>query len=176
MDYAVNVRAVLDAFYIGTGKMDIGLANLCQGMADGKSWERIFTRHSSKVCKAILRVVNECLDTNLKEEIDITIAEKLEGKYSKSEIENLTQKYHSKIKTGINDVDNVQISLSFDMGWQKKATGHTYHIHSGHTYYIDVCGGKVVQMILYSKKCSKCDVAIVMGEEPQEHENCPEII
>ena len=39
MDYAVNVRAVLASFYIGTGGMDIGLANLCQGMAGGKSWE-----------------------------------------------------------------------------------------------------------------------------------------
>ena len=91
MDYAVNVRAVLASFYIGTGGMDIGLASLCQGIAGGKSWERTFTRHSPKVCKAILRVVDECLDANLKEEIDLMIAEKLKGKYSKSEIVSLTK-------------------------------------------------------------------------------------
>ena len=79
MDCAVNVRAVLASFYIGTGGMDIGLANLCQGIAGGKSWERTFTRHSPKVCKANLKVVDESLDANLKDEIDLTIVEKLEG-------------------------------------------------------------------------------------------------
>ena len=36
MDYAVNVRAILASFYIGTGGMDIGLVNSCQGIAGGK--------------------------------------------------------------------------------------------------------------------------------------------
>ena len=107
MDYAVNVRAVLASFYIETGGLDIGLENSCQGMAGGKSWEQTFTRHSPKVCKAILKVVDECLDANLKEEIDLTITEKLERKYSKSKIRSITQKYHAKIKTGINEIDNV---------------------------------------------------------------------
>ena len=38
MDYAVNVRAILASFYIGTGGLDIGLVNSCQGIAGGKSW------------------------------------------------------------------------------------------------------------------------------------------
>lgn len=28
-------------------------------------------------------------------------------------------------------------------------------------------------MLVYSKKCTKCDVAIAMGKEPQDHEDCP---
>ena len=43
MDYAVNVRAILASFYIGTGGMDIGLVNSCQGIAGGKSWGKHFT-------------------------------------------------------------------------------------------------------------------------------------
>ena len=59
------------------------------------------------------------------------------------------------------------------MGWQKKGTGHTYDSMSGHAYYIGVRGGKVICHIVYSKKCSVCDVSIAMGEEPQQHDDCP---
>ena len=173
MDYSVNVRAILASFYIGTGGMDIGLVNSCQGIAGGKSWEKTFYNHSPKICKGIMNVVNATLDANLKEEIDLTIQEKLEDKYSTSEIASLTRKYHAKIKTGIDEVDNVLISLSFDMGWQKKGTGHTYDSMSGHAYYIGVRGGKVIRHIVYSKKCSVCDVSVAMGEEPQQHDDCP---
>ena len=30
-----------------------------------------------------------------------------------------------------------------------------------------------VTLTVYSKKCSVCDVAIAMGKEAQEHEDCP---
>ena len=49
-------------------------------------------------------VVDVTLDANLNEEIDLTIKEKLEDKYSESEIASLTQKFHAKIKTGIDEV------------------------------------------------------------------------
>ena len=54
----------------------------------------------------------------------------------------------------------------------KKGTGHTYDSNSGHAYYIGVRCGKVVGMVVYSKKCTVCDIAIAMGEEPMEHDNC----
>ena len=75
MDYSVNVRAILASFYIGTGGMDIGLVNSCQGIAGGKSWEKTFYNHSPRICKGIMNVVNATLDANLKEEIDLTIQE-----------------------------------------------------------------------------------------------------
>ena len=92
----------------------------------------------------ILKFNQEGLDANLKEEIDLTMKDKLEGKKSKSEIVSLTQKYHDGIKTGIDEIDNLRISVSFDMGWQKKGTGHTYDSNSGHAYFIGVRGGNVI--------------------------------
>ena len=163
MDYSVNVRAIISSFYIGTGGLDIGLNASCLGLKGGKSWERTFNRHSKKVCKAILKVVKEVIAENMKTEIDLTIEEKLRGKYNASEIASLTQKYHAGVKTGIDEVDNVLISVSFDMGWQKKGTGHTYDSNSGHAYFIGCRSGKVIKMLVYSKKCTVCDVAIAMG-------------
>ena len=60
--------------------MDIGLICSCLGLKGGKSWEKTFTRHSSEVCKAIMKVVDRTIDDNLKEEIDLTIKELLKNK------------------------------------------------------------------------------------------------
>ena len=124
--------------------MDIGLVASCLGLKGGKSWERTFTWHSKKVCKSIIKVVNKTINANLKEEIDLTIRQKLEGKKSESEIISLTQKYHDGIKTGISEVNSVRILISFDMGWQKRGTGHTYDSNSGHLYFIGVRGGNAI--------------------------------
>ena len=122
MDYTTNVRAIISSFYVGTGGLDIGLGHSCLGIRGGKNWEKAFTCHSPTVCSAILNVVDEVIAEGLKEEIDLTIKAKLvEKKYSASEIVDLTQKYHKGIGTGIDEVDNVLISILFDMGWQKKA-------------------------------------------------------
>ena len=117
MDYTVNVRSILSSFYIGTGGMDIGLINSCLGVAGGKSWEKNFTRSSPAVCKALMKVVDSTIADNLNEEIDLTIRAKLEDKKSKSEIVSLTQRYHDGIQAGNNEVNNVRITINFDMGW-----------------------------------------------------------
>ena len=122
MDYLANVRAIISLFYLGTGGLDIGLGHSCLGIKGGKNWEKTFTCHSPTVCTAILNVVDKVIAEGLREDIDLTIKDKLEEKnYSVSEIVSLTQKYHKGIKTGINEVDNVLISILFDMRWQKKA-------------------------------------------------------
>ena len=107
----------------------------------------------------------------MKEEITLNIAKKLDGKYSVNEIKSLTQKYHTGVKTGVVEVDNERISVSFDMGWQTNGTGHTYDSNSGHNYCIGCRGGKVVQMLVYSKTCTECDVSIAMVEEPMDHKS-----
>ena len=59
------------------------------------------------------------------------------------------------------------------MGWQKKGTGHTYYSNSGHAYYIGGRSGKVIAMLVYYKKNTKCDLCISMGEVPIVEKYCP---
>ena len=173
MDYSVNIRAVLSSFYVGTGGLDIGLIHSAQGIQGSENWEKTFTRHSPTICKAIIKVVDRSIADNLKEEIKLTITEKLrEMHYTEREIINLPQRQSLRELPWIDNVDHVHISVSFDMGWQKKGTGYTYDSNSGHAYFIGCCSGKVVSMLVYSKKCTKCDIAVAMGEEPMDHENC----
>jgi hypothetical protein len=117
MDYSVNIRAVLSSFCVGTGGLDVGLINSAQGIAGGENWEKSFTRHSPDICRAILRVVARSIKEALTEEITLTISAKLrEQHYTESEVVSLTQKYFKGEKTGVDEVDNVRISISFDMG------------------------------------------------------------
>ena len=71
MDYSANIRAVIASFYVGTGGLDVGLINACQGIAGGKNWEQTFSTHQKIVCDAILKVVDACFADNLKEEIEL---------------------------------------------------------------------------------------------------------
>ena len=77
-------------------------------------------RHSPAVCASILKVVDACFKENLEEEIALT--------------EKETGSRH--------------ISVSFDMGWQRKGTGHTYDSNSGHAYFIGCRSGKCVRYIV----------------------------
>ena len=60
----------------------------------------------------------------LREKGTLAISEILREKYyTECEIINLTQDYFVGDKTGFNKIENVQISISFDMVWQKKGKG-----------------------------------------------------
>ena len=54
------------------------------------------------------------------------------------------------------DLRHVGISLSFDMGWQKRATGRIYDSLSGHGFFIGCLSKNVVEYGLLNKKCSTC--------------------
>ena len=58
VDYEINLRAMMAAFYCGTGGADIAKALSFIGIPSGKSWEQAFTRHSPKMCEIISSVVN----------------------------------------------------------------------------------------------------------------------
>ena len=94
-----------------------------------------------------MKVVDTTIETNLKEETTLTIREKLEWKKSESEIISLTQKHHAESKIGVDEVDNIQISISFYMRCQKMGTRHNCDSNSKHAYYIGVRSGKVVRML-----------------------------
>ena len=118
MDYSVNIRVVLSSFYVGTGGLDVGLINSAQGIAGGENWEKSFTRHSPDIWRTILRVFARSIKDALTEEITLTISENLREKhYAESDAVSLTRIYFKGKKTGVDEVDNVWISIYVDMGW-----------------------------------------------------------
>ena len=57
MDFEVNVRAMMAAFYCGTGAEDISMCASFFGIPGSKLGERAFSRHSSRMCCMITSVV-----------------------------------------------------------------------------------------------------------------------
>jgi len=79
-DYTVNICAILS------------LINSCRGISGSENWEWAYTCHSKLVMKAIIKVVDEIIREVLDKEVSLTIKEKLKGKYTDSEIEELIKK------------------------------------------------------------------------------------
>ena len=54
------------------------------------------------------------------------------------------------------DLQKNGITVSFDMGWQKRSGGHIYDSLSGHGYFLGCLLGNVVSYGVMKKKCSMC--------------------
>ena len=157
LDFALNIRAMLSAFYVGTGGYDIGGTASFLGIPGGRSFERAFHRHSDVVHNVILRECETIMDEAMNGEIIATIKEKLKGSYTDFEIE----KYANNFITGKLDdlpaeIKTVGIAVSYDMGWNKRSTGRVYDSLSGHAFMIGCQTGNVIDMGVSKKKCSTC--------------------
>ena len=51
MDYSANICAVIASFYVGTGGLDVGLINACQGISGGNNR----SRHSLLIKKSFAK-------------------------------------------------------------------------------------------------------------------------
>ena len=61
------------------------------------------------------------------------------------------------------------ISISFDIGWNKRSSGNRYDSLSGHALIIGCLCNKILNVVVSSKICRQCSVARENGEEPTEH-------
>ena len=117
VDYEINLRAMMAAFYCGTDGQDIAKALSFLGILGGKSWEQVSTRHSPKMCEIISSVVNGEIQKSLEEEIRVTIREKLlKSKYKNDEIDKAITAFFA------GDYDNipalikkVALTVTYDM-------------------------------------------------------------
>lgn len=96
VDYKINIRAIIASFYCGTGAADIVRSNVIMGVPSYKSWERLYSNHSLKLCELINSVANGVIDTSLRGEIEATIREKL-VQQDESYIEKAVKAYFQKI-------------------------------------------------------------------------------
>ena len=90
-------------------------------------------------------------------EVSLQIRKMMKGIISENKIEKNVQ-YFKKgeyVKMHKN-LHHIGISISYDMGWQKRATGRIYDSLSGHRFFIGCLSKDVVKYGLTKKKCSAC--------------------
>ena len=65
--------------------------------------------------------------------------------------------------------NKVKLTMTYDMGWQKRSYGKRYDSSSGHAFIIGARIKGIIGMVLYSKAFRKCDAAEKRREEAEEH-------
>ena len=78
----LNLRAMMTAFYLGTGPRDVGNALSFLGVPGGNTWHNFFYENMEKVNNVIMSECQEMIDEGLWNEIRATIKSKLGSKYS----------------------------------------------------------------------------------------------
>ena len=71
-----------------------------------------------------------------------------------------------------NEKEQVKLTVSFDMGWNKRTSGNRYDSLSGHAFYIGCLTQQIICAIVTAKQCRICSLNELKGIEPPEH-NCP---
>ena len=71
-----------------------------------------------------------------------------------------------------NEKEQVKLTVSFDMGWNKRSSGNRYDSLSGHAFYIGCLTQQIICAIVTAKQCRICSLNELKGIEPPEH-NCP---
>ena len=66
--------------------------------------------------------------------------------------------------------NKVKLTVTYDMGWQKRSSGRRYDSSTRHAFIIGARSKGIIGMVLYSKACRKCDAAEKRREEAEEHE------
>ena len=171
--YEINLRCMLAAYHLGTGPQDI--TKLCSmlGLGNMLWFERSFTRHEAKLNEGLILVAKTMIKQALINEIVSTINSQaydaINDKGRNDFLEFIQTKQFEKAKRIITQI---KLTASFDMGWQKRATGRVYDSLSGHGYMVGCSTGKVISMGVLCKKCSTCRANNKKGIEPPLHA-CP---
>ena len=172
-DFEANLRAVLSSFYIGTGTAEIGDALSLMGLPGGNGFSRSINKYEQEIHSKIIKVGKDVIDEALKGEIKATFMEKYKDTYD----EKTYQKYKKcfeehNIGYLPTCVMRLGIAVSYDMGWQKRSTGHSYDSISGHAFIVGCRTKKIVGVAVRSKKCAKCQKARKNNYPAPEH-RCP---
>ena len=99
------------------------------------------------VHKIILDLCDLVLAESLKKEIIATIHHELGNKYDKKQIEIfINYLFNANYEDVPEEIRTIGISVSFDMGWQKRSTGRLYDSISGHGYRIGCRTKNIIAM------------------------------
>ena len=72
------------------------------------------------------------------------------------------------IRKGKNN-SKVKLTVTYDMGWQKRLSGRRHDSSCGHALIIGGRTKGVIGMVLYSKAFQKCDATEKRREGAEEH-------
>ena len=155
--FALNCQFILFLMQIGGGATEAGLAVTYLELPHSSTFEKTtFKRVHKAIRPAIVNVTDQSMKEGREEEILATVGKENFDKWKEKKI----------------TPDEVKLTTSYDMGWNKRSSGTKYDSTSGHGFVIGGLTKKILQHVVLSKSCSICSFAIKSNRIPQRHE-CP---
>ena len=158
--YETNIRLVLGTLAVGNGAMDLGdfaaIVDLPQALSFSK---RPFNRIESIVGEYLRDISADSMEKAMEEEIKLTL-------------EDQGISYEKWKNTPFRNRPKVLLTVSFNMGWQKRSSGNRSDSLSGHAFMVGARTKKIIQCVVSSKMCRKCLDAEKTNEDPIPHK-CP---
>ena len=66
--------------------------------------------------------------------------------------------YEDWIKLPVDQREKFGLVVSYDMGWQKRASGHSYSSRSGHAFVIGMYTKQIIDCVVYSMNCKNVSI------------------
>ena len=154
--HATNVRLVAGTLAAGMGPNDVATLFSFLELPILQSFSK--TQHpriESLIGKSLRGVADKSMDKALDKEVEKTLKYKNINHYNWKESDNHTG-----------------LTMSYDMGWSKRSSGHRYDSLSGHGFLVGAHSRKIVLAQVTSKYCKLCSSAEAKGEQVETHE-CP---
>ena len=158
--YDLNVRVVLATMAIGCGGSDLSdFLSLLDIPNCASFGNNAFNKIESCIGRNLRSCGIEAMEEALKEEVRLTnIANGVD--------------HDEWLKIPINQRPQVLLTVSFDMGWQKRSSGNRYDSLSGHAFMIGARTKNIIQCNVSSKLCMTCYHAERLNKTPRTH-HCP---
>ena len=154
LDYDANIFAILGPYMNGTGQRDASMSLSLLDLPSSRNFKRNISRHQSFIGEKIQAVSEKEMDLAMEMEIKETIMNEKGEKYYKEWV-GKAQGYRQKIG----------LTVSYDMGWNKRSSGHRYDSLSGHAFIIGAYTRRIIGCVVFCKTCATCN----MRERKNKH-------
>jgi hypothetical protein len=169
-DYSLNLKCILGGYMIGTGAGDIATLISMMGICGGSSFDRQFYRSGKYVHERILLRCRKIVRSSLLEEVSSTIEQKYESVWEEDEIHKMkTMVSQDKINDLPTTINSIPISVSYDMGWNKRGGGRVYDSLSGHGFLVGCKTGKIISFGVLKKSCVTCEKSNTQQQQLLPH-------
>jgi hypothetical protein len=141
--YQINVQFSLALQLMGIGGGHASTLAAFLDLPFPNKWGRQFNVLEDYMYEVIQRVKNSSQSMAVEEEILETVNDQ-DRSITQNKLED--------------DLPLHRIEASFDMGWQVRSSGGKYGSRTGHALLIGARTKKVLDSVVYNKKCNTCDL------------------
>ena len=171
-----NLLTVIAAYLNGEGATELRRTAAALKLGNFKSIKNMYHRISKHcvgniVIKEARKVANECLLKEVRSSYLERNPHFGEEEWRDFYNNFLTNTHHAYTANEQNtqEANAVDLTVSADMGWQKRSSGRKYDSPSGHMFMVGCSTNKIIDYEIKCVSCAICSNAKKKGKDPKPH-------